>query len=142
MEKISEEESWSRFGISSGKKKEIEQFLEESREEIESETMIVLFVDECHLIWGDICGYVWGKTDSRIEVPIFPNYQCMALSHESFLIAIALPRSLTKTVFSTTSVLVTTASGLPRTNAGRAGSNTANAFDAAINLDCASAAAC
>ncbi len=70
MEKISEEESWSRFGISSGKKKEIEQFLEESREEIESETMIVLFVDECHLIWGDICGYVWGKTDSRIEVPI------------------------------------------------------------------------
>jgi transposase len=30
----------------------------------------VLFVDECHLIWGDICGYVWGKTKSRIEIPI------------------------------------------------------------------------
>ena len=29
-----------------------------------------MFVDECHLIWGDICGYVWGKTDQRIEVPI------------------------------------------------------------------------
>ena len=27
-------------------------------------------MDECHLIWGDICGYVWGKTDSRIEIPI------------------------------------------------------------------------
>ncbi len=32
--------------------------------------MLVLFVDECHLIWGDICGYVWGKTAQRIEVPI------------------------------------------------------------------------
>jgi hypothetical protein len=30
----------------------------------------VLFVDECHLLWGDVCGYVWGKTDSRIEIPI------------------------------------------------------------------------
>lgn len=32
--------------------------------------MLVLFVDECHLIWGDICGYLWGKTAQRIEVPI------------------------------------------------------------------------
>ena len=32
--------------------------------------MLVLFVDECHLLWGNICGYVWGKTDSRIEVGI------------------------------------------------------------------------
>jgi len=31
---------------------------------------LVLFVDECHLLWGDLCGYVWGKTDERIEVPI------------------------------------------------------------------------
>jgi len=30
----------------------------------------VVFVDECHLLWGDLCGYVWGKTDERIEVPI------------------------------------------------------------------------
>lgn len=32
--------------------------------------MVVLFLDECHLLWGDICGYVWGKTEIRIEVPI------------------------------------------------------------------------
>lgn len=32
--------------------------------------MIVLFVDECHLLWGDICGYTWGKTAQRVEVPI------------------------------------------------------------------------
>jgi hypothetical protein len=24
-------------------------------------------IDECHLLWGDIYGYVWGKTDIRVE---------------------------------------------------------------------------
>jgi len=32
--------------------------------------LVVFFQDECHLLWGDLCGYVWGKTDERIEVPI------------------------------------------------------------------------
>ena len=27
-------------------------------------------IDECHLLWGDLLGYVWGRTDKRIEVPI------------------------------------------------------------------------
>ena len=27
-------------------------------------------IDECHLLWGDACGYVWGKTSERIEIPI------------------------------------------------------------------------
>ena len=31
---------------------------------------VVLFQDECHLLWGDICGYVWGKKNERVEVPI------------------------------------------------------------------------
>lgn len=26
--------------------------------------------DECHLLWGDTLGYVWGKRNERIEVPI------------------------------------------------------------------------
>ena len=30
----------------------------------------MFLVDECHLLWGDICGYVWGKTSERIEVPM------------------------------------------------------------------------
>ncbi len=34
----------------------------------------VLMLDECHLLWGDICGYVWGKTNERIEVDI-TNYR-------------------------------------------------------------------
>ena len=28
----------------------------------------VFMLDECHLLWGDLCGYVWGKSDRRIEV--------------------------------------------------------------------------
>lgn len=31
---------------------------------------MVFFEDECHLLWGDLCGYVWAKTNERIEVPI------------------------------------------------------------------------
>ncbi|WP_445301521.1 IS630 family transposase [Microcoleus sp. MOSTC5] len=27
-------------------------------------------IDECHLLWGDVCGYVWGKTQIRVEVPM------------------------------------------------------------------------
>ena len=27
-------------------------------------------IDECHLLWGDVCGYVWGKKNQRIEVPM------------------------------------------------------------------------
>jgi hypothetical protein len=30
----------------------------------------VFFQDECHLLWGDICGYVWGKKNERVAVPI------------------------------------------------------------------------
>ena len=32
--------------------------------------MSVFFLDECHLLWGDVCGYIWGKSNTRIEVPI------------------------------------------------------------------------
>ncbi len=35
----------------------------------------MFFVDECHLLWGDICGYVWGKTDQRIAVPVLNERQ-------------------------------------------------------------------
>lgn len=35
----------------------------------------MLFVDECHLLWGDVTGYVWGKTNQRIEVPVVNERQ-------------------------------------------------------------------
>jgi transposase len=32
--------------------------------------VVVLGEDECHLRWGDCCGYVWGKRGQAIEVPM------------------------------------------------------------------------
>ena len=49
---------------------EIEKILEENREEIEAGRLVVYMIDECHLLWGDVCGYVWGKTQIRVEVPM------------------------------------------------------------------------
>ena len=44
--------------------------METHREEIESGRLKVFFQDECHLVWGDVCGYVWGQTKERITVPM------------------------------------------------------------------------
>ena len=30
--------------------------------------MVVLLEDECDLLWGDTCGYVWGRRNQAIEV--------------------------------------------------------------------------
>lgn len=32
--------------------------------------MVVFAEDECHLLWGDTTGYVWGRCNERTEVPI------------------------------------------------------------------------
>lgn len=40
------------------------------REEICRGELVVFFEDECHLLWGDLCGYVWGKTSERVEIPM------------------------------------------------------------------------
>ena len=29
-----------------------------------------MFLDECHLLHGDLTGYIWGQSKIRIEVPI------------------------------------------------------------------------
>jgi transposase len=52
------------------KKKEIETLLESNRNEIETGKLRVLLIDECHLMWGDLNGYIWGKTDQEIVVPV------------------------------------------------------------------------
>lgn len=44
--------------------------MEAHRAEIALGKLKVFFQDECHLLWGDICGYVWGRTSERITVPI------------------------------------------------------------------------
>ncbi len=66
------------------KKKEIETLLENNRNEIETGKLRALLIDECHLMWGDLSGYIWaaafggklppetclGKTDQEIMVPV------------------------------------------------------------------------
>ena len=39
-------------------------------EDIEAELLRVLVLDECHLLWGDSIGYVWGRTDQEISISI------------------------------------------------------------------------
>ena len=50
--------------------KKIQEFIRQHQAEIESGQLIVLFLDECHLLWGDVCGYVWGRIDISMEIPI------------------------------------------------------------------------
>lgn len=45
------------------------------KQQIEAGELVVLFLDECHLLWGDVCGYVWGKAKERIEVPVVNQRQ-------------------------------------------------------------------
>lgn len=52
------------------KKGEIEKKLASWKEEIDRGKLTMFMIDECHLLWGDILGYVWGRTDRRIEIPI------------------------------------------------------------------------
>ena len=70
MEKNHKAEPESRPRRSCRKKKEIETQLARHREEIEAGLLRVLLLDECHLMWGDLSGYVWGKTAQEITVPV------------------------------------------------------------------------
>ena len=40
------------------------------REEIEAGHLRALLIDECHLMWGDLNGYVWGTSDEEIAVRV------------------------------------------------------------------------
>ena len=52
------------------KKKEITKFIKEWQAKTTTGALTVFMLDECHLLWGDACGYVWGKTNTRVEVPM------------------------------------------------------------------------
>ncbi len=52
------------------KREEINEMLSKQKAGIESGEVIVFFLDECHLLHGDVNGYVWGQSNLRIEVPI------------------------------------------------------------------------
>ena len=45
--------------VISKKNREIAQLLEKNRSQIEAEKLIVYIIDECHLLWNDLVGYLW-----------------------------------------------------------------------------------
>ena len=52
------------------KQEEIKTQLEACQAKIVSGEVIVLIEDECHLIWRDTLGYIWGWCNERTEAPI------------------------------------------------------------------------
>jgi putative transposase len=52
------------------KREQINEILSKNKAGIESGEIIVLFLDECHLLHGDLTGYVWGQSERRISIPI------------------------------------------------------------------------
>lgn len=51
-------------------REEIKKKLAARQADIVSGEVIVFAEDECHLVWGDTIGYVWGRQNERTEVPI------------------------------------------------------------------------
>ena len=47
------------------RRQDIQDLLEDNKEDIEAGRLVVYMIDECHLLWGDACGYVWGNTKKR-----------------------------------------------------------------------------
>lgn len=49
---------------------EIAELLESRRQEIESGSLVVYLIDECHLLWNDICGYLWNLMKEPRKMPL------------------------------------------------------------------------
>jgi len=58
------------MGAVIAKRQEIKKKLSEHREEIREGKLVVLMEDESHLIWGDASGYVWGRRNQKIAIPM------------------------------------------------------------------------
>ena len=52
------------------KREEIKQKLQDNEEDIKAGRLVVLLEDECHLLWKDALGYVWGKKGEPTQVPM------------------------------------------------------------------------
>jgi transposase len=52
------------------KRAELTAYFAQHQEAIERGDRVVVYVDECFLLWGDLCGYAWGKRDARLTLSI------------------------------------------------------------------------
>ena len=57
------------------KRAEIEDLIKKWSADLLAGKWLLYFVDESHLLWGAVCGYVWGRTDRRIEVAMMNEKQ-------------------------------------------------------------------
>ncbi len=70
------------------KKTEIMELLVKWRCEIASGRVRVMFLDECHLLWGDVSGYGWSRRNQRVDVQVKSTrerqtyYGAARLSHQ------------------------------------------------------------
>lgn len=52
------------------KRTELHGKVELERSAILHKQTVWLFLDECHLLWGDACGYAWGPRNERVYLPV------------------------------------------------------------------------
>ena len=52
------------------KKREIQNLIIENKDDVKNSKLIIWMQDECHQLYGDTCGYVWGPRGERLEVPM------------------------------------------------------------------------
>lgn len=43
-------------------------YVADHRDELACGQRVLLFVDECFLLWGDVCGYAWGKRNAPLSI--------------------------------------------------------------------------
>ena len=48
----------------------LEAYVVAHQDALERGERVLLFQDECFLLWGDVCGYAWGKRNARVTVPV------------------------------------------------------------------------
>ncbi len=71
---------------------EIAELLESRRQEIEAGSLVVYLIDECHLLWDDLCGYLWNLIKEPRKIPLGnpkerqTYYGALNLSGEEFLL--------------------------------------------------------
>lgn len=51
---------------------EVSAYVAAHQEELAQGRRVLLFLDECFLHWGDVCGYHWGKRNERLTLDV-PN---------------------------------------------------------------------
>ncbi len=53
------------------RREELQHLLKARHDEIESDELVVCIEDECHLLWGDTLGYIWGAESTLIPVVLW-----------------------------------------------------------------------